>query len=208
MTKYERPGGAVTKFERQGGPLVKSERGPSAMTVAGGRTNFGGGGSRVVGPSNASRSASTGKSNIGPKDEGSNSKGVRKYTSKVGPQKPVTVAANKTDNKGVRKYTSKVGPNKPASAAVAPTSQFKSDAAQRFAKGQQGIAGVSVKKQDSTANQGAKKNKPTKIVKQATAKSSYNGNWKNAAPTKSQARGGALRKETAYQRMMRTSGSK
>ena len=59
------------------------------------------------------------------------------------------------------------------------SNRFKSEAAKRFAAGQQGLA--KPKKPSSTASQGNKPNKPTKQVKQ---ESSYKGNWAGAGAAK------------------------
>lgn len=156
---------AVTKYQSPGS---------NAVTVAGGRGNFGGG--KIVGPSNAARSVGAGKG-FNPALKGDDQRSnksdktdrkpteLRKasgtYTASYD-KKPTSNSAAKTDKQTV---------GAPATNRTFGT-QFKSDAAKKFAsKGQGQAAGV--KKQNSTSNQGAKANKPTKIISQGPKKDKY-----------------------------------
>jgi len=98
---------------------------------------------------------------------------------KVTPQKS---APGKSD-KAIRQTSAPGKGDKVTPQTSAPgktdSNRFKSEAAKKFAAGQQGLA--KTRKPNSTASQGNKPNKPTKQVKQ---ESSYKGNWAGAGAAK------------------------
>lgn len=200
----------TTSSPRNRLPLPAGSSG-SRSVVAGGKTNFGGGGARVVGPSSAATASGASKGfSATPKGDDDRKKNTTRYSDSniSGPQSAAKKDASRVTSKnGTTMATEEFGrtdrypksasgksdrPSGSNSAAkgdlkrstttsnAAPKktfgTQFKSDAAKKFAAKGQG----QVSRANPVANQGKKADKPTKKISQG----GYKGNWVNAGPAK------------------------